>query len=343
MFQVELNDVEVSGDVDAYLERLDTGAQTAIPGIEVFNADNGNCYVTYPGTDLASPASEGMYRVRLTSAELTLDYLSHPLCLSRAFNPQDWDAQVSCLPSGDDFQFTVSFDAHPGMPTEIEVDYLAGAGYQRIGDGLNESPPTFVASLAPLDTVKLRIKVWIHDALFYKEYSFAFDPDDPDPCTTGSLTFLNAGGDGYERFVCLEWQNTKDIQTLGLMYSGVIGQNGFLQQMYVEAWASMAGTVAEENFLKNGQGQNILDSLEIARLYNIQFYGLPDACISPLRAANAHNVRQLRQTADEWSAGLTSIDVTPEEVAGTHCAKCTLSVEMNRALVGCQDNVNEIV
>lgn len=342
MFQVEVEDTVVSGDAVAYLENVSTGAQIEIPGIEVFNADNGNAYITYPGTELTLPAAEGMYRVRIEGEDLTLDYLSHQLCLSKVYDPQDWEAQVDCIPSGDDFGFTVSFDNHPGLPTEIEVNYLEGSGWQRLSDGLNENPARFLASLAPLNSVKLRLKVWLDDALFYKDYTYLFDPESMEPCLTGDLTFTNVGGEGYERFLCLEWQNTKDLQTLGLMYSGVQGDNGFLQQFYFEGWSSMAGVVAEETFLKNGLGVSVLDSIEIARLYNVQFYPLPDALIAPLRAANAHNVRALRQVADSLTYTTSNIGITPEEVTGTPCAKGTFTIELNRALVGCQDNLTAI-
>ncbi len=342
MFQIELPDVVVSGDVDAYLEEISTGTTVLIPGIEVFNADNGNCYVTYPGSLLTAAAAEGVYRVRLSSDEVTGEFYSYPLCLSKVFDPQDWEAQISCLPSGADSIFTVNFDYHPGVPTEIEVDYMTGDGWERIGDGLNENPATFSGTLTLAGSAKLRLTSYLHDARYYKVFSFSFDPEDPDPCSTVDVVFSHDGGEGYERFLCLEWQNIKDLQSLGIMYSGVQGQDGFLQQFFFEGYASLAGVVAEETFLKNGQGVSVLDSIEIARLYNIQFYPLPDAVLAPLRAANAHTVRQLRQTADTWIAPITSINVTGEEVGGTPCAKGTLSVELNRAMVGCQDNVSEI-
>jgi hypothetical protein len=146
------------------------------------------------------------------------------------------------------------------------------------------------------------------------------------------------GGQGYERFMCLAWQNTNDLQTLGLQYSNVVGSDGFLQQFYFEGYASQAGTATEENFLSNGFNEKVLDSLSIARLYNIEFYPLPDACIAPTKAANSHNVRQLSQTADGWNAALTAIALAPEAPERADCSKGLLSVEMNRALVGCQDN-----
>lgn len=344
MFQLELNDPTVSGGIEVALIDYQTGTvNQVLSGIEVFSADNGKTYITYTGADLEPDTAPGLYRIRVSGDDIIAPFFSHVLCLTPVFNPQDWEPSIACDEGGDGLEFTVSYNNHPGLPTEIEVNYGSGAGWQRIGDGLNEPPAKFFAVDAPLNAVGLRLKVWLEDAIFYKEYKFTFDPDNPSPCDTGVLAFVNYGGQGYERFLCVEWQNTRDLQALGLLYAGVEGYDGFLQQLYIEGWASMAGTVAEENFLRNGQGRNILDSMEIARLYNVQFYGLPDGCIAPLRAANAHNVRRLRRVVDGWVAELTAINVTTEEVQGAPCAKCTLSLETNRALIGCQDNLTEVI
>jgi len=344
MFQIELNAATVSGDIDVVLEDYHTGIMhQALTGIEVYEASNSKTYVTYTGNDLEADTPPGLYRVRISGEEITTPFISHAVCLSLLYNPQDWEPEITCASVDGGFSFQVDFDEHPGLPTEIEVNYGTGNGWERIGDGISGDPAMFYSVEAPNDNVRLRLKVWLNDALFYKEYLYEFDPEAVDPCDTDAMTFVNVGGHGYERFMCLEWQNTKDLQSLGLLYAGVQGSNGYLQQFYFEGWASIAGTATEETFLKNGLGESVLDSLEIARLYNVQFYGLPDPCVAPIRAANAHNVRQIRQTADGWNAGLTAITMTPEEQSGLPCGKGTLTLETNRAMVGCQDNVTEIV
>lgn len=342
MFQVELNG-SVSGDIDVTLEDYYTGAvSNDVLGIEVVNTDAGKAYITYTGAAFDTEPDEGIYRVRISGGTLTNDLISHAVCLSRVFNPQDWQPLVECSDDDGDWQFTVAFDEHPGLPTEIEVNYGTGNGWQRIGDGLNEPDAIFVSSQAPHDRVHLRLKVWLHDAYFYREFLYGFTPSDPDPCATATVTQTATGGQGYERFMCLVWQNTNDLQALGLQYSNIESPDGFLQQFYFEGYASQAGTATEENFLSNGFDEKVLDSLSIARLYNIEFYPLPDGCIAPIKAANSHNVRQIIQTADGWNAALTSIALAPEAPERADCSKGILTLEMNRALVGCQDNATEI-
>lgn len=343
MFQVELNG-SVSGDVEVTLEDYYTGATNQeLTGIEIVNTEEGKGYITYTGAALTTEADEGLYRVRITGGNIVSDLVSHVVCLSKVYNAQDWQPEVSCVSGSGDWEFTVTFDEHPGLPTEIEVNYGTGNGWERIGDGLNEEDAVFVSSEAPFNNVRLRLKVYLHDALFYRESLYEFTPTDPDPCATATTTEVATGGQGYERFMCLAWQNTNDLQPLGLQYSNVVGSDGFLQQFYFEGYASQAGTATEENFLSNGFNEKVLDSLSIARLYNIEFYPLPDACIAPMKAANSHNVRQLSQTADGWNAALTAIALAPEAPERADCSKGLLSVEMNRALVGCQDNATEIV
>lgn len=344
MFQVELNG-SVSGDVEVTLEDYNTGlSMQELTGIEIINTEEGKGYITYTGAALTTEADEGIYRVRISFDSLGGDYISHAICLSKVFNPQDWAATVTCaLDLDGSMYFEVTFDEHPGLPTEIEVNYGTGNGWERIGDGLNEDTASFTSTLAPLNSVRLRLKVWLHDAEFYREFMVTFDPNDGDPCTTVVVTETERGGRDYGRFLCLRWTNVQDLQTLGLQYSNVQGQEGFVQEFFFEGYASPAGTATEENFLSNGFNEKVLDSLSIARLYNVEFYPLPDACLAPLRAANSHDTRVLKQTANTANYGLTAIIINAEAQDRADCSKGLLTVEMNRALVGCQDNATEII
>lgn len=340
MFQVEIPGPFSPTDVEVTLEDYHTGiVNQVLAGIEIFAADNGKTYITYTGEPLDPIPSAGLYRVRISGEDIIVPLISHAVCLSPLYNPQDWEPDITCAPTAGGFSFEVQFTEHPNLPTEIEVNYGTGSGWERIGAGISGDPAVFYSALAPLNRVRLRLKVWLNDALFYKEYLYEFDP--VDACDINTTTFVNVGGHGYGRFLCLEWQNTNDLQGLGLLYTGVVGYDGYLQQFYFEGWSSVAGVTTEETFIKNGVGESVLDILEIARLYKVEMYGLPDGCVAPIRAANAHNVRKLRQTADGWIAALTAISLSAEEQTGLPCAKGIITVETNRAMVGCQDNLDE--
>jgi len=343
MWQFRLNDINVSGDVDVELETYpDKEFQQSLSGIEIVNTDDGDSYITYTGSDLVSGTPPGLYRVRVRGGNITGEYNSHVLCLSPLFNPQDWQPSIACdTASGGGLEFEATFDFDPGLPTEVEVNYGTVNGWQRIGDGVNDTP-VFYSAQAVADSVRLRFKVWLNDALFYKEYLYTFDPDAETPCDSGVLTLVNTGGQGFERFLRLQWTNVKDLVALGLQYSNVVGSSGYLQQFYFEGWASLAGVSSEEEFLENGIGERVLDSVKVARLYNIDFYPMPDGCIAPITAANYHDTKQLIMVCDGWSAAASAIQFTPNQPEGAPCAGGTLGIELDRVLVGCQDNLGQI-
>lgn len=341
-FQIESN-TALSG-ANAYLESLNGTYSQALPALEIINTTDGKGYLTYTGTTLSGVPDDGLYRIRVDVVSgAGFDYQSHVLCLSSKFNPQDWEPVIACSTiSGGGFAFQVNFDYDPNLPTEVEVNY--GTGWVRLGTGISGKgdPAMMYSNLMTDNSARFRLKVWLDDAHFWREYLYTYDPLEVDPCTTDTFPEVATGGQGYDRFICLEWQNTNDLAALGILYTQLEAPNGFLQQFYTEAHAEQAAVLNEEVFLENGAGERILDYTKIARLYNVNFYPVPDACIAPLTAISSHNVIQLRIIPDTWNniAHRAGFEATAQDEL--LCSIGKMQIELNRELIGCQDNKTEI-
>jgi len=342
-FQIALSD-NLSGDV-VEAELLEHSTHTAYPlqGVEVHVFDNGQSYITYDGTILSGGrVDEGNYFVRLSINGIPF-YYSHTLCMANRFNVQDWQPSITCIAfGGGGWAFQVNFDYDPLLPTEVEVS-ADGVNFTRIGTGTaNGIPAQFLSLTYPTNRVVIRLKVWLNDAEYYKDYVYEFDPEKADPCASATLTYLKDGGEGYGKFVCLEWYNLYDIVNLQLMYASVQSQT-YLQQYYAEAYTTLPTIITEDAFIETGTGNRLLDSVRIGRGYGIQFYGVPDPAIAALSTIPYHTIQNVRELCSGEIAAGRAATLQFSATDDAPCATATLTIELDRTLVGCQENLTELV
>jgi hypothetical protein len=335
MFQLTLPGTLSAVGWAAYLENEGGTYSQGIPGMEreiVTNGSDTFTIFTYTATALSSAAPEGDYRIRFDIPGQN-PYYSHPLCLARKFNEQDWEPVITCNAG----TFTVAFDDPPGLPTEVEVSFDGGYYWQRIGTG--GTGTTFPQASTIDGECHIRLTVWLDEANFYREFLYEFDELAPDPCATDTISPVGSGGDGYGRFLCIEWANVSDLMNLGLYYNT---SGPFRQQWYCEGYISQPTTVKEQEFLETGTGAKILDSSRVARLQTVEFYGIPDAAIAGLSLLEEHAVKQIRETVDDWTVQGQSAAMTFQTPDNAACAVGQLAIELDRVLVGCQENFETV-
>jgi len=338
--------IELTGNIttaDCYIEKTDGSYSAALPGIEIQAFTNGTSYVTYDGSLLSQRLAEGMYRVRVVVGSTTL--YSHLLCCSIFYDQQTFDLDSVCnidLLTGF-LTFQVYFDADPLLPSEAFVSFNQGFTWQRLGTGITgDAQDSFLSTMMSNGACLVRLRVWREDAYFDKVYELSFDVNEiVDPCSTVQHSLVSEQNQGLRRYIAIEWVNTNDLQNLGLMYAGVQSQN-YKQQYFTEAYIDTPGTVQEEQFLENGVGNRVLDSVRFARQHNINFYGVPDALIAPLTTMRFHDTQVIREVVDNVEEVAKTADITFAKVDSALCTQATLSVELNRELVGCQDNLTAL-
>lgn len=336
MFQLTLPGILSADGWGAYLENESGTYSQGIPGMErqiVTNGSDVYTIFTYTASALSSEAPEGDYRIRFDIPGEN-PYYSHSLCLARKYNAQDWQPVITC----DSGTFTVAFDEHPGLPTEVEVSYDGGYVWGRIGTGQG-TDTTFPQSSTSGGQCHIRLTVWLDEANFYREFLYEFDELALDPCATDSIAHVGSGGDGYGRFLCIEWANVNDLMNLGLFYNT---SGPFKQQWYCEGYISQPTTVKEQEFLETGTGSRVLDSSRVARLQTIEFYGIPDAAIAGLSLLEEHDTKQIRETVDDWTVQGKNAAMTFQTPDNAPCAIGQLAIELNRVLVGCQENFETV-
>lgn len=336
-FQVQLTGTLSAGNVDAYLYD-ESGVIEALSGIEVHNFTNNQSYITYDGTPFSSPKTEGEYHISLTVG--SVEYRSHPLCLRPVFNLQDWEPSITCnayLEGG--YKFDVEFDYDPGAPCEIHFS-ADNVNWVRGGSGRPGAPASFDSDDYPGEEVFARFTVWLDNEAFQKIFKITFDLDDIDPCTTAQFTLLQTLGEALDKYMKFYWLNTKDLQNLNLMYASVQSQF-YMQEFFAEVYANLPGLVTEEEFLENGAGGRVLDSVRIARRYQFQTYGVPDAALRPLAVMAYHDVTGIAQCATGDAYAAQTVTVEPSAVDNAPCSTVQITMEINRVIVGCQDNLEE--
>lgn len=321
--------VEFESNVSAASAKLvsvtgSVGAPTYNINLDIDNVSGGPGYVTHDGNqDLGQ--DPGLYRVRLV-VDGTV-YWSHAINCSYCWNEQEFHGEVDAETSGMGFLFTAHFDEAPALAHEIDIDY--GSGWQRLAADDGE----FLYSLLTDNQAYIRFKVWIDDVLFWKDYLFEYDDENPDPGTTGTLTLVNVGGEDYHVYGYFEFWNNTDLPGFGALY-----QNGYKQRIYVEAQRNEPGVVNEEAFLTNGEGVDTLDSVKVAQVLNMEFYPIPDAVILPLTSARWHNnIRWVTAANVETFVG-SKVAVTPSPVDDAPCSRAAVALEVNRTFVSCNEN-----
>lgn len=338
-FQVQFAGTLSAGNVDAYLYD-GNGLIEALSGIEVHNFTNNTAYITYDGTPFSSIQAEGNYYIQLEVG--SGKYISHPLCLRPVYNLQDWQPTLACngyIQGG--YRFDVEFDYDPGVPTEIHFsDDLVN--WARGGTGKPGSPASFDTDDYPGELVYARMTAWLDNEAYQKIYRITFDVGDIDPCTTGVATLYQTAGEALNKYMRFYWLNSKDLQNLGLMYASVQSQN-YMQEFFAEMYATLPGLVTEEQFLENGVGGRVLDSVRIAQRYQFQIYGVSDAMIAPLSVMPYHNVFGVIQCATGDAYGAQTVTVEPSAIDNAPCAQIQVTMEVGRTIVGCQDNLIEKV
>lgn len=327
---------------DCYIEKIDGSYSAAIPGVEVEAFTNSTSYVTYDGSLLTQRLAEGMYRIRVVVGSTTL--YSHVLCCSVFYDRQTFDLNPVCnidLLTGF-LTFQVYFDNDPLLPSEAFVSFNEGFTWQRMGTGITgDSQDSFLSTMMNNGQCLVKLRVWREDAYFDKVFSLSFDVNEIiDPCSTVQHSLVSEENQGIRRYISIEWVNNNDLQNLGLMYNSVQSQN-YRQQYYTEAYIDTPSTVQEEQFLENGVGNRVLDSVRFARQHNINFYGVPDAVIAPLTTMRFHDVQVIREVVDDVQEVAKTAEIAFTKVDNALCTQATLSVEFNRVLVGCQDNLTE--
>jgi len=337
-FQIEINSPITTAD--CYIEKIDGSYSAAIPGLEIANFTNSTGYLTYDGSLLTQRLDEGYYRIRAVIGSNT--YYSHVICASRYFDTLTFDLDPVCnidLLTGF-VSFQVFFDVDPLLPSEAFVSFNDGFTWARLGNGISgDAQGTFQSPAMNNGTARVRLQVWRDDAPFYKEYLLSFDVNEIiDPCSTVQHTLLHTANNGLRRFISIEWVNVNDLQNLGLMYNSVQSQT-YRHQYYTEAYIDIPATVQEEQFLENGVGARTLDFVRFARQHNIDFYGVPDPLIAPLTSIRYHDVQIVREVVDDTQTVGAAAEATFTKIEGAICSQGRLSMEFNRELVGCQDNL----
>lgn len=338
--------IEITGTIttaDAYIEKVDGSYSAAIPGLEIFNANNGKGYLTYDSSLLTQRLAEGHYRIRVVIGSVTL--YSHLLCASVFYDEQTFDLDPVCnidLLTGF-VTFQVFFDNDPLLPSEAFVSFNEGFTWQRLGNGITGDPQDSFSSLMMNNgTARIKLQVWRDDAPFYKEYLLSFNVNEIiDPCSTVTHQLIGSNNGGLRRYIAIEWINLNDLVNLGLMYNSVQSQN-YKHQFFTEAYIDTPGTVQEEQFIENGVGERVLDFVRVARQHNIDFFGVPDPLIAPLTLLRHHDIQIVREVIDNTQELGKAAEATFTKVEGAICTQGRLSMELNRELVGCQDNLSGV-
>lgn len=323
MFQVEF-DSNVSS-ASAELVGIDGNAENSISfTVEIDNVSGGPGYVTHFGNEDGGQ-DPGLYRIRLVVDGSV--YWSHVINIAYCWNEQEFHGEVSAVTSGDGFLFTAFFDENQLLSHEIDIDY--GTGWQRLATDDGD----FLYSLLTDNQAHIRFKVWIDDVLFWKEYLFEYDDMDPDPGTTGTLTLIGDGGENYHVYGYLEWYNSTDIPGFGALY-----QEGYKQRLYVEGQPGEPGVVNEESFLTSGEGVDVLDSVQIAKLLNLEFYPIPDAVILALSAARYHDTIAWVTCAGIRRHEGSKVSITTAPIEDAPCSRAQIALEVERTFVSCGEN-----
>ena len=323
-FQIEFESNVSAASADLVSFTGSVGDPVYSINLDIDNVSGGPGYVTHMG-DQDLGQDPGLYRVRLeVDGEI---YWSHVINCAYCWNEQEFHGEISAETEGMGFLFTASFDEAPAIAHEIDIDY--GSGWERLATDDGE----FLYSLLTDNQAHIRFKVWIDDVLFWKEYLFEYDDENPDPETTGTLTLLGVGGENYHIYGYLEFWSDTDMPGFGALY-----QNEYKQRLYVEGHRNEPGVVNEEAFLTNGEGVDTLDSVAVAQVLNIEFYPIPDAAILALTSARWHNNARWVTAANVDIFTASKISVSPSPVEDAPCSRALIGLEINRTFVSCTEN-----
>lgn len=318
-----------SGSPTAYLHTLD-GTQVTSMTTSVTSGTDGRTWFDYKGLTLGDTQNEGLYRIHATIEGTT--YYSHVICLEEGFRLQDWTgALLTCTSGSGTYTFTFAFVLEPpNMATAIEADF--GTGYRQIGVTSGQITQDDITGSGSV-SVDLRFRVFYEGGDFYKQYRLSFDTSDP--CGTDTYTATKTGGHAIDRYAFLEFENSTDLQSLGLFY-----QTGFIQRFYFKSNPRFPVPITEETFLRNGENDSVLESAAIAEQLNLDCYPVPDHLLTVLASVRYHDTVKLVSTMDGKETPIKNFSFAPRTTENDLCSIVTLQGEVNRVwLAGCQENV----
>lgn len=324
----------LSGDYSAQIINPDSGFVQDVAASRINRAcTDSETFFYYKGRDLTTQLDEGMYQM-VWDIEGT-KYWGHPICARRVFDSTRPVLTRSCgtAPSGSydtyDYQFDLSVSS-PISGVQYSIEYQVGGTWIYLGSTSGSITDQQVGAVSSVD---FRVSSFVGNDSTYRIYRLEFTP--ADACNTDTLTLLGSGGSNIGRFQRLEWENSTDLQGLGLYYGDL-----YKQWFYFEAEAGFPVPIEEYTFIENGQGEQLFESLSIAEQVNFDIYPVPDALLPVLSSIRAHDTVSITSTADDnVSATPKNLTIAPRQIDGSVCSVVQVSYEANQSYVpGCNED-----